>query len=74
MPTNAPLKINENSAEQPAFQNPQDILMNAPIGIFTSTLDGRYISANSALARMYGYDSPEDLIKSVTDIATQVYA
>ncbi|MFO7728694.1 MAG: PAS domain S-box protein [Desulfonatronovibrio sp.] len=48
--------------------------MNAPIGIFTSTLDGRYISANSALARMYGYDSPEELIKSVTDIATQVYA
>jgi PAS domain S-box-containing protein len=47
--------------------------MNAPIGIFTSTPDGRYISANPALARIYGYDSPEDMIESVKDIAAQIY-
>ena len=55
------------------FSDPHDILMNAPVGIFTSTPEGRYISANPALARMYGYDSPEELIESVTDIAGQVY-
>jgi len=52
---------------------PQDILDHAPIGIFTSTPEGRFISANPALARMYGYDSPEELIESITDIAMQVY-
>jgi PAS domain S-box-containing protein len=52
----------------------QDIFDNAPLGIFTSTPEGRYISVNPALAKMYGYDSPQDLIESVTDIATQVYA
>ncbi|WP_169732623.1 PAS domain-containing hybrid sensor histidine kinase/response regulator [Desulfonatronum lacustre] len=52
----------------------QDIFDNAPIGIFTSTPEGRFISANPSIARIQGYDSPEELIESVTDIAAQVYA
>ncbi|SMP42676.1 PAS domain S-box-containing protein [Desulfonatronum zhilinae] len=52
----------------------QDIFDNAPIGIFTSTPEGRFISANPSIAKMQGYDSPEELIESVTDIAAQVYA
>ncbi|MBM9537822.1 PAS domain S-box protein [Desulfobulbus alkaliphilus] len=52
----------------------QNIFDNAPIGIFSSTPEGRYIAANPATASMLGYESPEDLIESVTDIATQVYA
>jgi two-component system, cell cycle sensor histidine kinase and response regulator CckA len=52
----------------------QNIFDNAPIGIFSSTPEGRYISVNPATASMLGYESPEDLIESVTDIATQVYA
>ncbi|MFW5637062.1 MAG: PAS domain-containing protein, partial [Thermodesulfobacteriota bacterium] len=51
----------------------QDVFDNAPIGVFTSTPEGRYISANPALAGMFGYESPEELIASITDIATQVY-
>ena len=42
-------------------------------GFFQSTLDGRFISANPALAHMLGYDSPEDLMASVTDIGRQLY-
>jgi PAS domain S-box-containing protein len=49
------------------------IFDNAVEGIFQSTPGGRYLSANPALARMYGYDSPEDLINSVRDIAHEVY-
>ncbi|MGA9356290.1 MAG: ATP-binding protein [Terriglobales bacterium] len=36
-------------------------------------MDGKYISANPALARMLGFDSPEELISSRTDISTQQY-
>ncbi|HDM43274.1 MAG TPA: PAS domain S-box protein, partial [Firmicutes bacterium] len=36
---------------------------NVPVGLFRSTPDpwGRHLSANPALARMFGYDSPEDM-------------
>ncbi|GET41119.1 adenylate/guanylate cyclase domain-containing protein [Microseira wollei] len=49
------------------------IVDNAVEGIFQSTPAGRFLSANAALARIYGYDSPEELVSSVGDIAKQVY-
>jgi len=54
-------------------QETQDIVQNAPIGIFASTPDGRFIFVNSAMARIYGYDSPEEMVESITDIAEQLY-
>jgi PAS domain S-box-containing protein len=48
--------------------------MNAPVGVFTSTPDGRFLSANPAMAELFGYESPEELKESVTDIAGQIYA
>ncbi|MFA0784998.1 GAF domain-containing protein [Fervidibacter sacchari] len=52
----------------------RELVENAIVGIYRSTPDGKLLMANSALAKMLGYDSPEDLIYSVTDLATQVYA
>ncbi len=51
-----------------------DILTNAPIGIFTSTPDGSFLSVNPALSRMYGYETSDDLIRSITDFDKQLYA
>ncbi len=51
-----------------------EILKKAPIGIFISTPQGRFLSVNPALARMYGYDSPDEAMGSITDLATQIYA
>lgn len=42
-------------------------------GIFQTTPDGHYLSANPALARIYGYDSPEDLMANITDIGARLY-
>jgi phosphoserine phosphatase RsbU/P len=42
-------------------------------GIFQTTPEGRYLLANTALARIYGYDTPEDLMESVEDISRKVY-
>ena len=51
----------------------RSIFENAGEGIFQSTPDGRYITANPALARIYGYDSPEEVTAKFTDIERQLY-
>jgi PAS domain S-box-containing protein len=51
----------------------RSIVENAVEGFFQTTSDGLYVSANPALARMYGYESPEELMKQVSDIGRQVY-
>ncbi len=43
-------------------------------GIFQTTPEGRYLMANAALARIYGYASPEELMQSLTDIGRRLYA
>ena len=42
-------------------------------GVFRTTPEGRYLDANPALARIYGYSSPVALISNLTDIAGQLY-
>jgi PAS domain S-box-containing protein len=49
------------------------IFENSPEGIFQTNRDGRYLAANPALASIYGYASPEELIASVTNIEEQLY-
>jgi len=49
------------------------IFESAIEGLFQSTYQGKFVKANSALARILGYDSPDDLIASVTDIKAQLY-
>jgi two-component system, NarL family, sensor histidine kinase UhpB len=49
------------------------IFENAVEGIFQTTVEGRFVTANPALARMFGYDSPEELLDNVSDIAEQLY-
>ena len=49
------------------------IFENSLVGIFQSSPEGRYIRVNPAFARIYGYESPEDAISSVTDIGTQIF-
>ena len=49
------------------------IFENAGKGIFQSTPDGRGLTANPALARILGYESPEEVVANYTDIAPQLY-
>jgi diguanylate cyclase (GGDEF)-like protein/PAS domain S-box-containing protein len=46
---------------------------NALEGIFRTTLDGRYLGANPALANIYGFASPAELIASLQNIGSQLY-
>jgi PAS domain S-box-containing protein len=49
------------------------IFEHATEGIFRSTPDGRLVSANPALARIFGYRSPEEMLTVITDIGRQLY-
>jgi len=61
------------NARREAEEKYRDIFENAGEGIFQSTPEGEYIAANPALARIHGFDSPEELISSRRDITRQVY-
>jgi len=49
------------------------IFENAPLGLFRSTPEGRFIEVNPALAEMLGYDDPREVLREIHSIADQVY-
>jgi diguanylate cyclase (GGDEF)-like protein/PAS domain S-box-containing protein len=49
------------------------IFVNATVGIFQTSPEGHYLACNPALAKIYGYDSPEELQAAVTQISDQLY-
>jgi PAS domain S-box-containing protein len=51
----------------------RDFFENALMGTFQALPEGRFLSVNPAMAQMLGYDSPQEMVSSITDIATQVY-
>ncbi len=61
------------AALQAAEEKYRGIFENAVEGIFQTTPDGSYLGANPALARIYGYDSPADLMGGINDIKRQLY-
>jgi PAS domain S-box-containing protein len=63
-------ELRERKLAEEKYRN---IFDNAIDGIFQSTPDGRFINVNPAMARMYGYSSPEEMIESITDISSQIY-
>ena len=55
-----------------AEENYRSIFENALEGIFQATPNGQYINVNPAMARIYGYDSPAQMIATVKEIGTQI--
>jgi PAS domain S-box-containing protein len=51
----------------------RQIFDNAPVGIFRSTVEGQFLTANAKTAQMFGYASPEEMKDSVTDIADHLF-
>ncbi len=51
----------------------RSLFMNAVEGIYQTTPGGSYLRANPALARMYGYDTPEQMKLAMRDIAGSLY-
>jgi PAS domain S-box-containing protein len=51
----------------------REIFTNAPIEIFRTAYQGYFIDANPSLARILGFDSPEELMRQYRDFANDLY-
>lgn len=60
----------EPSEPQGSFE---DIFDGAPMGIFQTTIEGRFLRVNATGAAMFGYDSPEEIIRAVSDAGAELY-
>ncbi len=54
-------------------ENYRSLFENAPVGIYQSTPDGRFLSVNPALAHMCGYETPEQQIAATGNLARDWY-
>ncbi len=51
----------------------RSIFENAIEGIFQSSVDGKLMSVNPSLARLFGYDHPEEMIRNISDVTRDCY-
>src|SRR5205085_1106425 len=51
----------------------RSIFENTVEGIFQTSHEGKYLAANPALARIYGYSSTWELIETLTNISRDLY-
>lgn len=49
------------------------IFEDAVIGIFQANAEGRPTSVNRALAHIYGFDSPEEFLEKISNVALQIF-
>ncbi len=67
-------KVAERTRELLVAENKyRSIFENAVEGIFQTTYAGRYISVNPALARIYGYESPAELMLIQPNLNGKLY-
>jgi PAS domain S-box-containing protein len=61
------------AALQTAEENFRTIVEHAVDGIFQTTPEGQYLNANPALAKIYGYTSPQHLIEELSGHIHSIY-
>lgn len=74
--TQARLRRERLAAEQArarAEAKYRSIFENSLEGIYQTSVDGRLLIANPALARIAGYESPEAMIAAVSNVGEQIY-
>lgn len=49
------------------------IVENAAGGIYQVTPEGQFLSANKSMARILGYEMPEDILREIRNAVTQIY-
>ncbi|MCG6911700.1 MAG: sigma 54-interacting transcriptional regulator [Deltaproteobacteria bacterium] len=49
------------------------IFENAVEGIYRTTPEGKFVDVNPAAAKIFGYETPDEIINNVKNIETQIY-
>lgn len=63
-------RIQAEKALQESEQRYREVFQNAPFGIYQASFEGKFIKVNPAMSRMFGYDSPEEMVSGIEDIKT----
>jgi PAS domain S-box-containing protein/putative nucleotidyltransferase with HDIG domain len=71
--TNAIVRKRTEDSLRESESHFRNIFDYAVEGIFQNTLDDRYKSVNPAFARTLGYESPEEVLSTITDIPHQLF-
>ena len=61
------------SSLKEAEEKYRSIFENAIEGIYQTTPEGRFLDANPAMARLFGYESAEELLEKIYDVEHQLY-
>ncbi len=64
---------NEKKTLKIAEQNFSDLFESTTEGMFRSSPSGHFINVNTAMAHIYGYDSPKEMIETITNISAQIH-
>lgn len=72
--TDVTQRVQAEHALRESQERYQAIFEGAVIGIFQSTDEDGLVTANRALAQLVGYTSPEQMLRCVKDIGTQLVA
>ncbi|MDD1723718.1 MAG: PAS domain S-box protein, partial [Methanospirillum sp.] len=69
--------ITEEKEQQAEYEKNQlkyqSVFESANVGLFQTNPEGTSIMVNPTFARMFGYSSPEEMNREVSDIAGQIY-
>jgi len=68
------IKIHEQAKKDLSEQLYYSIFNNVKDGISQTTPQGRLVAANHSLARLFGFESPEEMLKTVNSIGSELYA
>lgn len=53
--------------------NYKQLFKDSPVGIYKSNFEGKILECNPAFARMFGYDSPEEIIENTKDLREEFF-
>jgi PAS domain S-box-containing protein len=65
-------KLGEETLSE-AERKYRSIFENSREGIYQSTAEGRYLTVNPAMASIYGYSSPEEMVSGITSIDQEIF-
>ncbi len=66
-------RLEAEAALAAAERRYRNLFVNAVEGLYVSSLEGRFVAVNPALARMLGYESPEACMHAINHIGNEVY-